>query len=396
MSRHNRQHAISTLVRPNRERPVPLGLAGFFVAFIFTAVALSGAVNIFRVASVSYTAVVAAITGVVDLTLVLHYNRVPRSAARVAAPFLAFLAWMFGTLIINGTTRQGVQFLTVEIAFVSALLLASTAHLVTGGHLDIVVARCIRFTTVVLIGLETLGAKQFGGGRGGVMVSLLCLSWFLAEFRLGNRRSGWWSLATLLGIGISLSRTAIIAGLVLFALTMLLVPGKRRIRNAALCVLVVAAGAWAVTSWAPLRDRFTQGDLSASVAGIKINTEGRTQVWDVLWAGVQNEPLIGHGPGSASALSVSLDPAFDNPHNDYLRLLYDFGIVGLVLFAWFATRITRLLRHVRKRSSDFIPAAAGLNAGLAILILMATDNPLDYAFVMIPLGAMFGLGLGTT
>ena len=173
---------------------------------------------------------------------------------------------------------------------------------------------------------------------------------------------------------------------------MFMAPHKR-IRNVLLSVLVIAGGAWAVTFWAPLHDRFAQGDVSLSVAGIDVNAEGRTQVWTVLWSGVQNEPLTGHGPGSASALSLTIDPAFDNPHNDYLRILYDFGIVGFALLAWSSMRSAGLLRHARTSSHDSIPAGAALNAGLAVLITMATDNPLDYPFVMIPLGALIGLGL---
>ena len=61
-----------------------------------------------------------------------------------------------------------------------------------------------------------------------------------------------------------------------------------------------------------------------------------------------------------------------------------------------STRSARLLRQASKRSREFLPAVAALNAGLAVLIVMATDNPLDYPVVMIPLGALIGLGLGNT
>jgi O-antigen ligase len=131
------------------------------------------------------------------------------------------------------------------------------------------------------------------------------------------------------------------------------------------------------------------------VGDVKINTEGRSEVWSVLWSGVQNEPLIGHGPGAASARSVLVDPAFDHPHNDYLLILYDFGAIGIAVLAWFTMSSAKLLQQARKRSRGSIAALAALNAGFAVLIVMATDNPLDYPFVMIPLGALIGVGLGT-
>jgi len=375
-----------------------LGLAGGLVVFIFTVIALSAAVNTLRVSSVSGTAIVAALTGVISLTVVLLYHRVPRPAARAAAIYIVLVGWMLGLLVIDGVTRQGLQFLMVQVAFVSALLLASTARCVVGGRLDLVVARCFRFTSSVAIGSEILGAADARlnlVSREIAIVSVLCLGWFLAEYRFGNRTSLWWSLAALLGIAISLSRIALFAGLLLVVGTMFLATDKRRTRNVILGLLVVASAVWAVTSWAPLRDRFFEGDVSFSVAGINVNGEGRAEVWSVLWSGVQNEPLIGHGPGAASARSLLVSPDFDHPHNDYLLVLYDFGVIGLGLLAWFSIRSARLLRHATKKPRDWIPAVAALNAGIAVLIIMVTDNPLDYPFVMIPLGALIGLGLSS-
>jgi O-antigen ligase len=269
---------------------------------------------------------------------------------------------------------------------------------VIGKHLDIVASRCFRFTAIVLFGSEVLGSIHPGlntGGRVAAIVSLMGMAWFLAEYKVERRSTSlWWALAVLLGIGISLSRTALLAGFVLFLVTFLLISGRRRARNVTFCILLLAAGYWAITSWAPLRDRFTQGDVSLSVGGISVNAEGRTQVWPALWSGIQKEPLIGHGPGSATALSLSISPAFDNPHNDYLRVLYDFGFIGLLLFGAFVFRTAGLLGRANRRSRGSVPPVAALNAGLAVLIVMATDNPLDYPSVTIPLGVLIGLGLG--
>ncbi len=376
-----------------------MGLAGGLVVFIFTVIALTAPVNNFKVASVSFTAILAALTGVFGLTLVALYRRVPGPAASVASIYVAFVAWMFGLVLIDGATRQGVQFIMVQVASIGALLLTATARRALGYRLDVLVARCFRFTLSVLVGSEILGAVDVqlkNSVRVAAIVSLICMGWFLSEYRLGNRASLWWALAGLLGIAVSLSRTALFAGMVLFVVSMLFAPSKRRVRSVIFCLLLVATGAWAVTSWAPLHDRFVQGDVNLSVAGIDVNSEGRTKVWAVVWSGAQNELLIGHGPGAASALSLSVEPSFDHPHNDYLLLLYDFGLVGLVFSAWFSIRSASLLRKARKRSRGLIAPVAALNAGLAILIMMVTDNPLDYPFVMIPLVALIGLGLGAT
>lgn len=376
----------------------PLGLAGVVVVCMFTVVALSGAVNDFRIASVSYTAIIAAFTGLISFTLVLLYNRVPRPAASAAVAFVTFVAWCLAGVVLNGATRQGLQFITVQVSFVCALLLASTARRVIGESFDRTIAGAMRFTTVALIVSEVYGATftSFNvGGRVSAIVALIGLGWFLAEYRVGARSSIWWALATTFGLAASLSRAALFAGFIIFVVTLFSAQDKHRLRNATLGVLLVLAGYWGVTSWAPLRDRFSEGDVSLSVAGININAEGRTEIWGVLWSDVQHEPVVGHGPGAGSARAFALSTAFDQPHNDFLRVLYDFGFVGLGLLVWFGVRTARLLRYIRKRAPDTVPALAALNAGAAVLIVMVTDNPLDYPVVMIPLGALIGLGLGS-
>ncbi len=64
------------------------------------------------------------------------------------------------------------------------------------------------------------------------------------------------------------------------------------------------------------------------------------------------------------------------------------------LWIWFAVRTARLLLRVRARPDAALPARAALLAGLAVLILMVTDNPMDYSFVLLPLGVLIGLALG--
>jgi O-antigen ligase len=382
------------------DRSMPLGLAGGLVVFVLTIVASSGAVGVFRAASISYTAIVATVTAALTWTVVLLYNRVPARAVPVAAAFAAFGMSALGSALIGGATRQGVQFLVVQFSFLGALLLAATARRVVGRRLDGVVARCFRVTACLFIAVTVFGAIGVGisaGARPLAIVALVGLGWFLAEYRSGNGRSLWWSVAIVVGIAVSLSRTALLAAFVLVLASVLLASGARRTSRVFLILVFAASGVWAVTAWTPLHNRFVKGDVSLSIGGIDINAEGRTQIWAALWSQERGEPLIlGHGPGSASARAVAIAPESGHPHNDYLRLLYDFGVVGIGLWAWFVIRTARQLRQVRKNSPRSIPALAALNAAAGILIVMATDNPLDYPFVMISLGALLGLGLGVS
>ena len=206
--------------------------------FIFTVVALSGAINL-RAASVSFPAFVAVGTGVLSWTLVLLHRRLPRLAARAAGPYLALIAWMFATAVIDGSTRQGVQFITVQGAFVGALLLASIARRVSGDHLDVVVANVFDSLPTVIIGSQIAGAADAGlkvTSRGFAIVALIGMGWYLAEYRSGNRTSLLWSLAVLLGSRSHSHGQHCLQASRLFLITMFMAPHKR-IRNVLLSVL---------------------------------------------------------------------------------------------------------------------------------------------------------------
>lgn len=378
-----------------------LGLSGGVVVFTLTVVPLSGlAAGVFgqlRIASFSATAIVGAFTGLVSWTLVTMHRHIPASAGRVTVAFMAFLTACAGSAILGSVTRQGVQYLLVLVAMIGAVVLGAAV----GGRLvnafEDVIARCIRLTSMVLIAAlaaSRLAANVNVDPRPSAIVAVIGLGWFLAEYRAGRKQALCWAFALLIAIALSLSRSALVAGFILITGTLIVALPRQRLRGVIIGILLITVGYWAITSWAPLHDRFFSGDLSLSVGGVRVNTEGRTYVWGTLWSEVPNDLVLGHGPGAASARSAALDPAFDQPHNDYLRLVYDFGVVGIVLFAWFTLRIARLLQRARQKRPRSTAPLAALYAGLGILMIMITDNPLDYPFVMIPFGALVGLGLG--
>jgi O-antigen ligase len=61
-----------------------------------------------------------------------------------------------------------------------------------------------------------------------------------------------------------------------------------------------------------------------------INTAGRTWAWTYYWNVAMVNPLFGRGLG-AGTLGIPNDNVFRTPHNEYLRLLVEGGIVGAIL-----------------------------------------------------------------
>jgi O-antigen ligase len=202
-----------------------------------------------------------------------------------------------------------------------------------------------------------------------------------------------WSLVVVLAAVVSLSRTSTGAVILLGCLALALAGpavkrGRRVVTFLAGSGLAVAALIIAVP---PFRDRFLGGDNGIRVAGLHLNTSGRTALWSYTWDSAMQHRWFGGGAGNAEIIVMQ---KFDvnHPHNDYLRMFNDFGLVGLVLFlaafAMIGVVIWRRLSH----DDDPIHVAAFLAlVGFAICAL--TDNLVVYPFVMVPLAVLLGLSL---
>jgi len=75
-------------------------------------------------------------------------------------------------------------------------------------------------------------------------------------------------------------------------------------------------------------------------------TTGRSVFVDVLWPGVEQEPVWGNGFNSYRSIFTETGLERALPHNDWLKLWHDFGAVGMGLYAltmllqiFFLTRI---------------------------------------------------------
>lgn len=84
--------------------------------------------------------------------------------------------------------------------------------------------------------------------------------------------------------------------------------------------------------------------------------------------------LFGAGPGFADALAMRIEGQ-ELPHNDWLKILFDYGVLGSVVFTIFVA---------------FVFSTTPLASALAVLsaIIMMTDNILVYPFYQIPAAMM--------
>jgi O-antigen ligase len=125
-------------------------------------------------------------------------------------------------------------------------------------------------------------------------------------------------------------------------------------------------------------------------------------MWALLLERSQDNLMFGHGIGSSSTLvDQYFAPTLGHPHNDFLRFLYDLGLVGLALWVAFLGATALTLWSYSRRSARVGDSAAPyflapLLALLAVTASMITDNTAGYTFVMAPLAILIGCALGLT
>lgn len=371
---------------------------------------LSGLVDLPRVLSLGPITALALLTVMyAGLAWMLWLPRplLARAAVPVAAPLVAFMVWGFASISHYAPTVDGLQNLLVVAAFTGLVLLTAGAVPYVR-RLPHSVGRMLAWAAWIAVALYAIGIAAGGWGtdvvlgpRSFAMFALLGLAWHLADWRHGHRRSLWWGIVMVLMIGASLSRLALAASLVLLPLSQI---SFRSVWGWLRVVLWIALAIWlfvlAFTYVEPLRSRFVEGDVNIEVGGVAVNGSGRDEIWNTVVESYAESPWIGKGAGSANEVVKAHFVDVNHPHSDYLRILHDYGPVGLglwiVAFAGILWKTFRAwMRADLTRAPDARVHAAAFLATVAASMVMITDNAMVYVFVMAPLGILVGASLGS-
>ncbi|MGW5463796.1 polysaccharide biosynthesis tyrosine autokinase [Streptomyces sp. NPDC003996] len=310
----------------------------------------------------------------------------------VPLPLRLFAGWALVSEI-HQRTSTGAQNALVYLSFVAVIALSA---LWASADSALLLLRWIRgaavlaavgyLVTVVLAGPGTgilYPKRLFGEGIWIGMVAAVALA--------DRSRRGYLPPCLLVAADVlSLSRTS--ASVCLLLSLGLVLRGRKsgEFRRAVVLSAVIAGTAYLlVTQFQPLRDRFTQND-GRGFAGLEVGTSGRSSLWNLTWASIQDAPWLGHGVGSVQR-------TVGHPHNDYLRLWHDFGLLGLGL--WLAailvlTRGAYRRRRAARSDSDWAIHQAALLALVGLSLNVLTSNLLVYLFVMMPVAVVIGTSLG--
>lgn len=330
------------------------------------------------------------------------WYQLDRTESWICRLLICFLVWVVFRLFTgdSGLSRNGVQNVSVYAVFIVVLLSVTTSRKSIATAQLISMTR--NFAAIGSLPFFALAAVTDGlNGRFIGTGSITAVAAVGLIMSVVMPRTFWVRIAILaffVVIFASLSRTYIVYAI--FCLTLppvrLATLGSFLRRWFARATAASVAAVVLMTQYAPLRDRFLVND-GATIAGLSIGTSGRSNIWETIISQMDDWSLtVGHGAGQAEVLVEKIFIVITQPHNDYLRLLYDFGLIGLLLWVVplvsaliFTFRMSSKMRH----SHDFaLFLATFLLLGL-VTISGLLDNMIIYVFVMAPVAVFLGASL---
>jgi O-antigen ligase len=414
--------ALGALVSIDRKLAASLALAAWALALLVrssrtpaltvllvAAVGLSATVDLLGQIRIGSTTLYAWATGSLTVlllaaTLARHQHRIAHTLPKGTYLVLLFQAWAVISFTWYSPTLAGLQNVIVFMAFVSCFLLSAQAA--RSGLIGFGVIRSLFFWAYLIAAalyassvlLSGLGGGAVVGSRSYALFALTGLAWSTALVRHGFRREGLIAVVSFLLILFSLSRLAFAVALILVALGTLdfRSPGLVN-RSLGVVAVMILFGYSAVVWFSPLNERMSGGDSVATPLRLSIDASGRTGFWSTTWDSAVTSPIRGQGAGSAELAIARHFSASNHPHNDYLRLFHDFGLIGVTLFFLGVGMIVRTswnCLRVENRAGQRAIHLASLLAMIAILLSMLTDNSIVYLFVVVPIALMCGYSIG--
>lgn len=197
----------------------------------------------------------------------------------------------------------------------------------------------------------------------------------------------------------TISRMAAAVALLLFVVTKVKIFNMFKLLGGGMIALVlVAVALWTIPSF---RSRtFKSEPTTFTEAIVEFDSNGRLQfMWPATFGNAIEKPIIGWGPGSARIFLAPLSSKEEeevHPHNEYLQVFHDLGLIGLALFLLFWIVALRRYQSIWKyhHNANNVMAAtwsmAAVMGSLILLITSITANTLHYPFVTLPIFVIIG------
>ncbi len=399
-------HLSSTTAPFTREagRPLPGATSGFLYLL---AVPLGAAVGMvgppITIAGYNYTGFVWLFFLVAGILLILNEKAAHRDS-RIYCPGMIWLVWA-GFLWLSLLWCEPLEARNIQDALQISmpLLVAAVASLVVRSEEQLDRLLRMFWPTVLLLCLCPL-ALYLG------VLGILNLTLAERPLALAAALAGCVFLAgcparflvPLLGWGICVLLT-VVTGSRMATVALLLVPALHPLYPSRLLhggVLLGIAGLGVALFYTPIFQQRFFHEGSGSLLDVfegNFLSFGRFEAWPDIWEEAWRRPTFGHGIGSAFNFVPTVWEDMNHVHNDYLRVGFELGLVGVVLFVgsllW---QLWDLRRRIRRSGGTLRTAFTASWLGLVVLMITAfTDNTLSYnLWYMNPLFAVLGAAYG--
>ncbi len=229
---------------------------------------------------------------------------------------------------------------------------------------------------------------RFEGATGNAAVfAMLGFSGLVVALHESSRPGRWYAgpLAALnfALVVLTITRMAVLASSVFALVYALLSPDLRARwrahRTRSLLILAVAIGAL-VLCW-----QTVEGRMFAGPDG-DLNMSGRQDLWPFYYREFLLSPIVGRGIGAGFVAAADWLPGLTAPHNEYLHVLVNGGVIGFILIAgaivlWYRQLLQQAAPGDRPCLLALIPAIA---------LYGITDNPSFYTSAL-PIYAYLGV-----
>ncbi|WP_457651196.1 O-antigen ligase family protein [Rhodocaloribacter sp.] len=332
---------------------------------------------------------------------------VSRVLVKNTLPFMLLLLWGATSLVWVTPSLSSAQNFVVIFGFVGFIIICGREVRRTSEFYSMF-EKTFSGATVILIILYIVSFIKYGMGSKDLISSpgvglfcLLSLSGFAARWMYGSRFSLLWCIAILGVLVLTLARMPLAVGLGIMLLASILRKQKWQFAKSIILVSVAVGSMYfLLMNFEPLHDKYFRGDNALEVGDVAINASGRVTMWRAVFKSIQEAPYLGKGIGSSKYALARIRS--NHPHNDYLRLWHDLGALGLLLWFWgyFGSMWSiwkrwRLTSYFPEARSEGQRHMAAFLAMLAIGMSMMTDNTIVYSYIMMPLGIMIGIAMGT-
>ena len=342
---------------------------------------------------------IAAIVVAVMASVALNPARVSAASDDVVKDLsflLSFLLLFYLIISVVRGRRQIDRILSVLVVGGSVVALFALVEARTRWNVFNEMSSVLPFLDVVEIpeersrggALRTFGPAQHPIALGAAMVTLLPLAIYLAR----TRASRWWWLcvaAVSLGVFASVSRTSVVMLAVAAVMFLILRPrATRRILLPALVLVpllvhVALPGTLGAlkTSFFPEGGLVADQQRSAGSAG-----SGRLADLGPAFEEAAKTPLFGQAYGSRVVGGESPGENAQILDNQWLKLLLETGVLGLVAWLWFLVAIIRRLSRAAKEDPDpsgwlFVALASSVTAFAVGMLTLDSFSFIQATFI---------------